>query len=105
MMFVDAALLRSGANETQQASGHAHQAAEHLSGAVLLPQMFGGFSAAESFQEATGSVQIHHARLLLRHKEILGNVGRGAVAAATQFTDMEVNNSASLRAVRCNSDT
>lgn len=105
MMFVDAVLLRSGGNETQQASDHAHQAAEHLSGAGLLPRMFGDFSAAESFHEATGSVQIHHARLLLRHREILGKVSRGAVAAAAQFTDMEVNNAASLRAVRCNSDT
>lgn len=105
MMFVDAVLLRSGGNETQRASDHAHQAAEHLSGAGLLPQMFGDFSAAESFQEATGLVQIHHAQFLLRHKEILGNVGRGAVAAAAQFTDMEGINAASLRAVRCNSDT
>ena len=104
-MFVDSDLLHSGGSKSREAGEHAHHAAEHLSRAELLPQMFGDFAAAEEFHESAASVQVHHTRLLLRHRETLGAVGRGAVAAAAGFTEMDDTNASSLKAVQCDSAT
>lgn len=105
MMFVDAGLLHSGGDESRQAGDHAHRAAGHLSRAELSPGMFGDFTAAESFHEATGSVQVHHARLLLLHRDVLHNISLGAAVTAAGFADMDENNAANMRAVRCDSAT
>ncbi|KQH79594.1 hypothetical protein AO501_01070 [Mycobacterium gordonae] len=104
-MFVDAGLLRSGGDQSRQAGDHAHRAAGHLSRAELPPGMFGDFAAAESFYAATGSVQVHHARLLLHHSELLDNTGSGAAVAAEGFTGMDESNAETVRAVRCDSAT
>ncbi len=70
-----------------------------------MPQMFGDFAAAEAFQVTTGAIHARHLRLLLGHRDILGAVGHGAFVAATEFTDMDQNNAASVRAVWCDSAT
>lgn len=105
LMFVNPALLHSGGSESLHAGDRAHQAAEHLSSADLRPQMFGDFAAAEDFHELTASAQVFHTRLLLQHRATLGAIGQGALVAAAGFTDVDDNNAANLRAVRCNSAT
>lgn len=104
-MFVDAGLLRSGGDQSRQAGDHVHRAAGHLSRAELPPGMFGDFAAAESFHEATGSVQVRHAQLLLQHSQILDNTGSCAAVAAEGFADMDDNNAGTVRTVRCDSAT
>lgn len=104
-MFVDSALLHSGGSQSRAAGDHAQQAAEHLSRAELPPRIFGDFAAAAAFHVATGSARSQHTRLLLGHRDVLGALGRGAMVAAAGFTDMEENNAASVRAVRCDSAT
>lgn len=105
MVFVDPTLLNRGGNESQRAGDHVHQAAQQLSKTELLPQMFGDFAAAEIFHALTGSVQVMHTRLLLRHREFLGDMGDSALLAAVEFIDMDRDNAASVRAVWCNSAT
>jgi hypothetical protein len=105
MMFVDSGLLQSGGNESRQAGEHVQQAAQHLSSADLLPRMFGDFAAAQEFHESTASLRVHHTQLLSRHRETLGAVGLGALKAAVGFAEMDENNAARVRAVRCNSAT
>lgn len=105
MMFVDSDLLHLGGSKSREAGEHAHHAAEHLSRAELLPQMFGDFAAADEFHASVASVQVYHTRLLLQHRGTLGAVGRGAVAAAARFTEMDDDNASSVRAVQCDSAT
>ncbi|ORV93306.1 hypothetical protein AWC08_18435 [Mycobacterium gordonae] len=105
IVLVDPALLHSGGSESQRAGDHAHRAAQRLSATELVPQMFGDFATAETFHEAAGSAWTHHTRLLLEHRSFFGLVGRGASMAAAGFADMEEDNSASVRAVWCNSAT
>ncbi len=70
-----------------------------------MPQMFGDFASAEAFHGATGVIHAHHMRLLLGHRDILATVGHSAFVAATEFTSMDENNAASVRAVWCDSAT
>ncbi len=67
--------------------------------------MFGDFAAAETLHALTGSVQVLHTRLLLRHREFLGDVSDSALLAAAEFIDMDKINAASVRAVWCTSAT
>jgi alanine racemase len=104
-MDVDTGLLRSGANQSHRAGGHAQEAADHLSRGPLMSGMFGEFAAAESFHEAVATAQAHHAKTLKAHQETLSTVGTNAHTAADGFTDMEERNAAQLRAVRPSSAT
>ena len=104
-MFVDTGLLHSGANESHRAAGHAQDGADHLSRAPLASGMFGEFAAAEAFHDAVRSAHTQHMRSLQAHQEALTAVGSKAHLAATEFTDMDERNAATLRAVRCSSDT
>lgn len=104
MMFVDAALLRSGANETQQASGHAHQAAEHLSGRYCCRRCSVTSPPPSRSRRRRGRSRSITRDFCCGTERYLA-MSAVALYAAAQFTDMEVNNAASLRAVRCNSDT
>src|ERR1700758_4774083 len=104
-MDVDTELLHSGANQSHRASGHAQEAANHLSRGPLMSGMFGEFAAAESFHEAVATAQAHHVKTLLAHQETLTTVGTNAHTAATGVTDMGERNATQLRAVRPSSAT
>jgi hypothetical protein len=102
-VFVDVALLYSGAGESRRASEHAHHAMEHLSRGSVMPEMFGDFAAAEEFGEAAGALHARNLRILLGHREFLGSLGDRAHLAGAEFTDMEERNATSVRTVRCDS--
>jgi Protein of unknown function (DUF2563) len=104
-MFVDTALLHSGANESHRASWYADEGANHLARKPPVASMFGDFTAAHSFHEAVSAAHAHHARILHAHREALSAVGGSAQQAAAEFTEMDERNTAKLRAVRCSSDT
>jgi len=102
-MFVDTNLLRSSANQSHHAGGHAEDAADHLSRVPLLSGMFGDFAAAESFRDAVAAARAHHVKTLRAHQDTLTAVGANAHLAANEFTDMEERNAAKLQAVQYNS--
>lgn len=104
-MFVDTALLHLGASESRDAGDQARQAAERLSGAESVSEMFGAFGIAAAFHEAMESLQAQHVRVLSRHQETLESIGRGAAVAAAEFTQMEQDNATRVRAVWCDSGT
>jgi hypothetical protein len=62
--------------------------------------MFGGFPAAEEFNEAVSVSHGKHVKGLQAHGESLTAIGGKAFQAVTEFTDMEEHNTAELRAVR-----
>ncbi|SON61933.1 hypothetical protein MSIMFI_03452 [Mycobacterium simulans] len=104
-MFVDMGLLRSGAQESHHAGGHAHDGVSRLTRGPQLPTMFGDFAAAAAFHDAVIAAQAHHVRTLDANKEALTSLGDKAAAAATEFADMDERNAALLRVVRCDSNT
>ncbi len=99
-MFVDTELLRSGANESHRAGGHAQEAADHLSRGPLMSGMFGEFAAAEEFHDAVRSAHTQHVQTLQAHREALTAIGGKAHLAANGFTAMDARNAAAERAVR-----
>ena len=99
-MFVDTGLLRSGANESHRAGGHAQEGADRLSRGPLMPGMFGEFAAAEEFHDAVRSAHTQHVKTLQAHQEALTAVGNKAHLAANGFADMDTRNAAAERAVR-----
>lgn len=104
-MFVNTALLRSGAHESHRAGWYADGGANHLSRKSLSNSMFGDFSIAHSFHEAVSVAHAHHARILNVHRETFSAVGSKAHQAAAEFTELDEHNTAKLRVVRCSSDT
>jgi hypothetical protein len=99
-MFVDTALLRSGANESYRASEHAQLGADRLSRGPLTSGMFGEFAAAEEFHDAVRAAHTQHVKTLQAHQEALTTVGSNAHLAADGFTAMDARNAAAERAVR-----
>ena len=104
-MIVHTDLLRSGADVSHRAGGHARDGADQLSRGPLASGMFGGFPAAEAFHGAVCSAQAEHVKNLQAHQETLTELGRKAHYAANGFTDMDDRNAAEMRAVRCSSGT
>jgi hypothetical protein len=99
-MFVDTALLHSGANESHRAGEHAQQGADRLSCGPLISGMFGDFAAAEEFHDAVRSAHTRQVKTLQAHQEALTAVGDKAHLAASGFTAMDAHNAAAERAVR-----
>ncbi|BBZ50399.1 DUF2563 family protein [Mycobacterium heidelbergense] len=104
-MFVDIDLLHSGARESHRAGEHAQEGVEQLARGPLLPGMFGGFSAAETFHDAVSAAHAQHVKGLRGHRETLTELGRKGHYAANGFADMDDRNAAEMRAVRCASAT
>ena len=100
-MFVDTALLHSGANVTHLASDHAHVGADHLSRGPLLSGMFGDFAVAEAFHDAIGAARARHARSLQAQQKTLVAIAGKAHMAAAEFTELDDRNAAKLQAMRC----
>lgn len=104
-MFVKPDLLHSGGTESHRAGDHAQEGADHLSRGPVTTGMFGGFAAAETFHDAVHAAHAQHVKNLQAHQEVLGAVGSKAHLAATRFSDMDARNAATMRSVRCGSDT
>ena len=98
-MFVDTELLRSGANESYRAGGHAQDAADRLSRGPVMSGMFGEFAAAEAFHDAVRFAHTQHVKTLQAHQEVLSAVGSNAHRAAAAFSAMDARNAAEERAV------
>lgn len=104
-MFVDIAMLHSGANESDCASRYADEGAKHLSRTSPVSGIFGDFTAADSFHEAISAAHTHHTKALRAHRENLSTIGSKAHQAAAEFTDMDEYNSAKFLVVQCNYET
>jgi hypothetical protein len=104
-LFVDPAMLSSGAESSRQAAEHAATGALHLSGRAVGGDMFGSFPAATAFADAVRGAHAEHVRLLEGHHENLGNVAGNADTVAAAFTDMDHRSAAAFEAIRCNSET
>ena len=104
-MFVDTGLLHSGASSSHEAGGYARDGADHLSGASVGDGIFGGFPAADNFGAAVGAAHSSHVKLLQGHQQSLSSLGDNANTIAVTFTEMEDQNAALLKAVRCTSPT
>lgn len=104
-MFVDPAMLRSGAVDTRGASEHAHAGATRLNRTAVTAGIFGAFGAADAFHNAISAAHTEHITTLTDHRRTLADVGDKAHHAAREFTSMDQHNAAQLRAVRCNSST
>ena len=98
-MFVDTELLRSGANESHRAGGHAQEGADRLARGPVMPGMFGEFAAAEEFHDAVRAAHTQHVKTLQAHQEALTEVGSKAHLAANGFANMDAHNAAAERAV------
>ncbi|MEZ0383140.1 DUF2563 family protein [Mycobacterium sp. pW045] len=104
-MFVDPAMLRSGAADMHGASEHAQAGAARLNQTAVAPSIFGVFGAANVFHNAISAAHSEHITTLSGHRRTLSGVGDKAHYAAREFTGMDQRNAAQLRAVRCNSST
>ncbi len=105
MVFVDPALLHSGAKESHRAGEQAQGGADQLARGPLGSGMFGDFAAADAFHEAVSAAHAQHVKTLQAHQEVLTSVGSKAHYAAREFTAMDERNAAQLRAVRGTSAT
>ena len=99
-MFVDTAMLHSGANQSHRAGDHAQEGADQLARGPLMSGIFGEFAAAEAFHDAVRVAHTAHVKTLQAHQEALTAVGSKAHRAATGFSAMEADNAAEERAVR-----
>lgn len=104
-MFVDPAMLRSGAADTHSAGAHAQAGATLLNQTSVAAGNFGGFGAADVFHNTLSTAHTEHITTLTDHRRTLADVGDKAHHAAREFTSMDQHNAAQLRAVRCNSST
>ncbi|MDQ2628238.1 MAG: DUF2563 family protein [Actinomycetota bacterium] len=104
-MFVDPAMLRLGATEVHDAGARAQVGAARLNQASVAAGIFGGFGAADVFYGAVSMAHAEHVLTLQDHRRTLAEVGDKAHRAACEFTGMDQDNAAQLRAVRCNSST
>jgi hypothetical protein len=100
-MFVDTLLLGSKVAVSADLGGHA-QGADHLSrGPVRGASPFGDVAATEAFHDAASQAHAHHRTTLQAHHEALSGVGDNAPTTATGFPEIEIDNAAAMRAVRC----
>jgi Protein of unknown function (DUF2563) len=98
-MFVDTAMLHSGATESHRASEHAQDGANHLSAAGPVAGMFGSFAAADDFHDAVSAAHHHHVKTLQNHQQKLNEVGAKTHQVAYSFSATEDNNAKVLRDV------
>jgi hypothetical protein len=104
-VFVDPAMLRSGAADARGAAEHAHTGATRLNRTAVTAGIFGGFGAADVFHGALSTAHTEHITTLTGHDRTLDGAGVKAHRAACVFTGMDQHNAAQLRAVRCTCST
>ncbi len=98
-MFVDPAMLHSGAAESHRASEHAQDGANRLAGTPLTAGIFGDFTDADAFYDAVTSAHAHHVKTLQIHGESLSDIGAKTHQVAYSFSAMEDHNAKALREV------
>ncbi|MEB3023633.1 DUF2563 family protein [[Mycobacterium] crassicus] len=96
-MHVDPHALRTGANVSDDAGGHANTGAQRLGLAGVTEGMFGDFDAAHSFHTALGSAKDSHRDALQCHHENLIGIAENVRTAAAAFTSMDSHNAKLLR--------
>jgi uncharacterized protein DUF2563 len=99
VIFVDTAMLHSGAGQSHRASEHVQEGANRLSGATPVAGMFGSFAAADDFHDAVSAAHAHHVKTLQNHQQNLNNVGAKTHHVAYSFSATEDNNAKVLRDV------
>ena len=104
-LFVDTAMLSSGAHSSRQAGDHAQDGVNQFSGASVGANMFGGFPAAGAFAQAVNGAHEFHVAMLQGHQKSLTNLGDKADNVAARFNETENCSAAALRAVRCSYST
>ncbi|MEB3031642.1 DUF2563 family protein [[Mycobacterium] nativiensis] len=98
-MHVIPQALRTGANVSDDAGGHANTGAQRLGLAGVTTGMFGDFEAAHSFHTALGTAKDGHRDALAAHHENLTGIAENVRTAATTFTNMDNHNAELLRDV------
>lgn len=98
-MFVDTAMLHSGAAQLRRAGDHAQDGANRLFAAPPVAGMFGDFADAEAFHDAVSSAHAHHGKSLQEHQQSLNDVGTKTHRVAYSFSATEDNNAKVLREV------
>lgn len=102
-MFVDPAMLKTGATYARNASEHAQAGVTELDQRTVTAGIFGSFGAADVFHQAISNSHAEHVSTLNDHRRTLSDVGDKAHCAQRVFTGMDQAAAAQLRAVRCNS--
>ncbi|RRR40890.1 DUF2563 family protein [Mycolicibacter terrae] len=96
-MDVNPHVLRTGANVSDDAGGHADTGAQRLGLAGVSTGMFGDFDAAHSFHAALGSAKDGHREALQNHHQNLTGIAENVRTAASTFTRMDDHNAKLLR--------
>ncbi|MEB3069323.1 DUF2563 family protein [[Mycobacterium] vasticus] len=104
-MFVDPAMLKTGASHAHTASAHAQAGAKELDQRTVTAGIFGSFGAADVFHQAISNSHAEHVTTLNDHHRTLADVRDKAHHAQRAFIGMDQAAATRLRAVRCNSDT
>jgi len=104
-LFVDTAMMNSGAGSSRRAADHAGDGAANLARASIGSNAFGGFPAANAFAAAVSAAHAGHVTMLHGHQESLGNLAGNADTVAATFTEMEQHHASTLKAIRCNYTT
>lgn len=91
-MQVNPLSLRTGANVSDDAGGHANTGAHRLNVAGVTAKMFGDFDAARSFHTALGSAKDRHRDALQNHHQNLIGIAGNVRTAATSFANMDNHN-------------
>lgn len=98
-MHVNPHALRTGANVSDDAGGHANTGAQRLDVTGVTAKMFGDFDAAHGFHTALGSAKDDHRDALQNHHQNLTGIAENVRTAATSFTNMDNHNAKLLRDV------
>ncbi|MEZ0385206.1 DUF2563 family protein [Mycobacterium sp. pW045] len=98
-MHVDPQALRTGANVSDDAGGHARNGAQRLGSTGVTSGIFGDFDEAHSFHTALGTAKDGHRDALHDHHQNLTGIAENVRTAATAFTRMDNHNAEQLRNV------
>lgn len=96
-MHVNPYALRTGADVSDDAGGHADTGSQRLGLAGVNAGMFGDFEDAHSFHAALGSAKDDHRDALRDHHRNLVGIAENVRTAAATFTGMDNHNAKLLR--------
>jgi hypothetical protein len=98
-MHVNSYALRTGANVSDDAGGHANTGSQRLGLAGVDAGIFGDFEDAHSFHTALGSAKDDHRDALQDHHQNLVGIAENVRTAAAGVTGMDKHNAKLLRDV------
>ena len=99
-MFVDAALLRLGADFSDSAGAIARRGATDLASTAVRAGIFGAFDEADRFQQALAQTHATHSQTMQAHHGALTKLAENATAAATVFTEQDEQSASALNNAR-----